>query len=123
VILEKTSALRKDIRKNVLLQTKEDVNLIRDNLIPISREIVTIVDDIVACCNPPLELIELRRLLARLSSSLRNLAQACGESVTTISENLTTLKITDSTPDHAPPSSVTGQMIRVEEIARSISDI
>ncbi|PVG04459.1 hypothetical protein CPB86DRAFT_218980 [Serendipita vermifera] len=123
VTLEKTSALRKDIRKHVLLRAREDVNLIRDNVVPISQEMVTIVDDIVACCNPPLELIELRRLLARLSSSLRNLAQTCGGSVTTISESLTTLKVTDYTPDHAQTPTIASQMTKVEEIARAIGDI
>lgn len=81
MILEKVSAVRKQVRKKSFAEKMDPstMNEYVDTVMKVAKEMVPLVDDIVACLEPPLELDELRPLLTRLLSTLDTLVSACND--------------------------------------------
>jgi hypothetical protein len=81
------------------------------------------VDDVVACLNPPLELGELRRLLARLAGSLHSLVRACPGSADTVLDGLALLEIADGGSKTVQTSSASPLAAKADDIVNAIQAI
>jgi len=81
------------------------------------------VDDVVACLDPPLDLGELRRLLAQLAGSLYSLVGACSGSADKALDGLALLDIADGESKTVQTSSASPLATKADDIVKAIQAI
>jgi hypothetical protein len=119
------SALRKHAQKSAFSDKRQaqELTVSYQKTLEASKAMISNVDDIVACLNPPLDLGELRGLLAQLVGSLHSLVGACSGSADKVLDGQALLDIADGESKSVQTTSASPLASKADDIVNAIQTI